>query len=74
MEREETQNRDAVAGGETEQEEREARLRALQADLLRAREQAESVQADVTRAARASSCSRCQVNLTPIPATPDRSR
>jgi chromosome segregation protein len=50
VEREETQNRDAVAGGESEQEEREARLRALQADLLRAREQAESVQAEVTRA------------------------
>src|SRR5437868_1344830 len=50
VEREETQSRDAVAGGENEQEQREARLRALQADLLRAREQAEAVQAEVTRA------------------------
>src|SRR5216684_412048 len=50
VEREEAQSRDAVAGGESEQQEREARLRALQADLLRAREQAESVQAEVTRA------------------------
>jgi chromosome segregation protein len=48
--REETQSRDAVQSGETEQQEREARLRALQADLLRARERAESVQAEVTRA------------------------
>jgi chromosome segregation protein len=39
-----------VQSGETEQQEREARLRALQADLLRARERAESVQAEVTRA------------------------
>src|SRR6266851_804468 len=50
VEREEAQSRDAVAGGESEQKEREARLRALQADLLRAREQAELVQAEVTRA------------------------
>src|SRR6267142_2657126 len=50
VEREEAQSRDAVAGGESEQQEREARLRALQGDLLRAREQAESVQAEVTRA------------------------
>src|SRR5438270_964815 len=50
VEREEAQSRDAVAGGESEQQEREARLRALQADLLRAREQADSVQAEVTRA------------------------
>jgi chromosome segregation protein len=48
--REESQSRDAVQTGETEQQEREARLRALQADLLRARERAESVQAEVTRA------------------------
>src|SRR5712671_1713958 len=50
VEREEAQSRDAVAGGESEQQEREARLRALQADLLRAREQAEAVQAEVTQA------------------------
>src|SRR5216684_212000 len=49
VEREEAQSRDAVAGGESEQQEREARLRALQADLLRAREQAESVQAEVVQ-------------------------
>jgi len=50
VEREEAHSRDAVAGGESEQQEREARLRVLQGDLLKAREQAESVQADVTRA------------------------
>jgi chromosome segregation protein len=47
--REETQSRDAVAAGEGEQHEREGRLRALQAELLRARERSETVQADVTR-------------------------
>src|SRR5207248_505235 len=49
VEREEAQSREAVSGGESEQQDREARLRALQADLLRAREKAESVQAEVTR-------------------------
>ncbi|MBS2022811.1 MAG: chromosome segregation protein SMC, partial [Deltaproteobacteria bacterium] len=48
--REETSHRDAVSAGEGEQAEREAKLRALQADLLRARERAESVQAEVTKA------------------------
>ena len=48
--REESGHRDAVLAGEGEQQEREARLRALQGDLLRARERAESVQAEVTRA------------------------
>ncbi|MCA1826583.1 MAG: chromosome segregation protein SMC [Myxococcales bacterium] len=48
--REERSSRDAVAAGEGEQSEREARLRALQAELLKARERAEAVQADVTRA------------------------
>jgi chromosome segregation protein len=48
--REETTHRDAVAAGEGEQQEREARLRALQAELLRARERAEAIQAEVTRA------------------------
>jgi chromosome segregation protein len=48
--REEEQSRDAVATGEGEQSEREARLRALQGELLKARERAESVQSEVTRA------------------------
>src|SRR6266478_4131282 len=48
--REEQTSRDAVAAGEGEQSEREARLRALQGDLLRARERAEAVQAEVTKA------------------------
>jgi chromosome segregation protein len=48
--REEAGHRDAVLAGEGEQQEREARLRALQGDLLRARERAESVPAEVTRA------------------------
>jgi chromosome segregation protein len=48
--REEQTSRDAVAAGEGEQTEREARLRAMQGDLLRARERAESVQAEVTKA------------------------
>src|SRR5205807_931692 len=48
--REEQTSRDAVAAGEGEQREREARLRAMQSDLLRARERAESVQAEVTKA------------------------
>ena len=48
--REEQASREAVAAGEGEQSEREARLRALQADLSRARERAESVQAEVTKA------------------------
>src|SRR6185436_4937771 len=48
--REEQASRDAVAAGEGEQTDREARLRALQADLLKARERAEAVQAEVTRA------------------------
>ncbi len=47
--REETQSREAVAVGEGEQSDREARLRALQAELLRARERAEAVQAEVTK-------------------------
>ncbi|HZX94381.1 MAG TPA: chromosome segregation protein SMC [Myxococcales bacterium] len=50
VEREEQASRDAVAAGEGEQSEREARLRALQGDLLKARERAESVQAEVTKA------------------------
>ena len=37
--REEAQSRDAVSAGEGEQSEREARLRALQGELLKAREQ-----------------------------------
>src|SRR5437667_135401 len=48
--RDEQTSRDAVAAGEGEQSEREARLRAMQGDLLRARERAESVQAEVTKA------------------------
>jgi chromosome segregation protein len=48
--REEQSSREAVAAGEGEQSDREARLRALQADLLKARERAETVQAEVTRA------------------------
>jgi chromosome segregation protein len=48
--REESQSRDAVAAGEGEQSEREARLRALQAELLKTRERAELVQAEVTKA------------------------
>ncbi len=48
--REEQTSRDAVAAGEGEQSDREARLRALQAELLKARERAEAVQAEVTRA------------------------
>src|SRR5256712_151099 len=48
--REEQTARDAVAAGEGEQSEREARLRAMQGALLRARERAESVQAEVTKA------------------------
>ena len=48
--REEQASRDAVAAGEGEQNDREARLRALQAELLKARERAEVVQAEVTRA------------------------
>ena len=48
--REEAQSREAVQTGEGEQTDREARLRALQADLLRARERADQVQAEVTRA------------------------
>src|SRR5438445_141149 len=48
--RDEQTSRDAVAAGEGEQTEREARLRAMQGDLLRARERAESVQAEVTKA------------------------
>jgi chromosome segregation protein len=47
--REEETSRDAVAAGEGEQSEREARLRALQSDLLKARERAEAVQAEVTK-------------------------
>jgi chromosome segregation protein len=50
VEREEQASRDAVAAGEGEQAEREARLRALQGDLLGARGRAESVQAEVTKA------------------------
>jgi chromosome segregation protein len=50
VEREEQASRDAVAAGEGEQNEREARLRALQGDLLKARERSEAVQAEVTRA------------------------
>ena len=49
VEREEQASREAVAAGEGEQGEREARLRALQADLLSARERAEAVQGEVTR-------------------------
>ena len=50
VKREEQASRDAVARGEGEQSEREARLRALQGDLAGARERAESVQAEVTKA------------------------
>jgi chromosome segregation protein len=50
VKREEQDSRDAVAAGEGEQSEREARLRALQGDLLGARERAEAVQAEVTKA------------------------
>ncbi|HUJ27494.1 MAG TPA: chromosome segregation protein SMC, partial [Myxococcales bacterium] len=50
VEREEQSSRDAVAAGEGEQGEREARLRALQAELLTSRERAEAVQAEVTKA------------------------
>src|SRR3954463_9385032 len=50
VEREEQASRDAVAAGEGEQSEREARLRALQGDLLKARERAESVEAEGTKA------------------------
>jgi len=49
-EREEQDSRDAVAAGEGEQSEREARLRSLQSALLEARSRAEAVQADVTKA------------------------
>src|SRR6267142_2538326 len=42
--REEQASRDAVAAGEGEQSEREARLRVLQAEVLKARERAEAVQ------------------------------
>jgi chromosome segregation protein len=48
--REETASRDAVAAGEGEQSEREARLRSLQTALLEARQRAEAVQAEVTKA------------------------
>ena len=48
--REEQASRDAVTAGEGEQSEREARLRALQAELLKSRERSETVQAEVTRA------------------------
>jgi chromosome segregation protein len=48
--REEGQHRDAVAAGEGEQQEREARLKELQSGLLAARQRAESVQAEVTKA------------------------
>jgi chromosome segregation protein len=48
--REERDSRDAVAAGEGEQTEREARLRSLQAALLEARGRAEAVQAEVTKA------------------------
>lgn len=48
--REEATHRDAISAGEGEQQEREAKLRALQGDLLRARERAEAVQAEVTKA------------------------
>ena len=48
--REEQASREAVARGEGEQSEREARLRTLQAELLSARGRAESVQAEVTKA------------------------
>jgi len=48
--REEQASRDAVAAGEGEQSEREARLRVLQAEVLKARERAEAVQAEVTKA------------------------
>src|SRR5206468_8677648 len=50
VQREETESRDAVAKGEGEQTEREARLRSLQAALLEARGRAEAVQAEVTKA------------------------
>ncbi len=50
VQREEAQSREAVQAGEGEQSNREARLRALQGDLLRARERAEEVQAEVTQA------------------------
>jgi chromosome segregation protein len=50
VKREEQSSRDAVTSGEGEQTEREARLRALQGGLLGARERAEAVQAEVTRA------------------------
>ena len=50
VEREEQGSRDAVATGEGEQTDREARLRALQADLLSARGRVEAVQAEVTKA------------------------
>ena len=44
VEREEATLRGAVEGGESEQQEREARLRALQAELLVEREKADGVQ------------------------------
>src|SRR5262249_37254695 len=50
VQREEGESRDAVAAGEGEQTEREARLRALQSALLEARGRAEAVQAEVTKA------------------------
>ncbi len=50
VKREEQASRDAVSAGEGEQTEREARLRALQGGLLGARERAEAVQAEVTKA------------------------
>jgi len=50
VEEEETLERGAVLGGESEQQEREAKLRALQAELLSERGKAESVQSEVTRA------------------------
>src|SRR6266849_4893456 len=43
VEREEAQSREAVAGGESEQEEREARLRAVQAEVTRAKVSAAAV-------------------------------
>jgi chromosome segregation protein len=48
--REEKDARDAVSTREGEQTEREARLRSLQAELLRARERSDLVQGEVTRA------------------------
>ena len=47
--REEKASRDAVSTGEGEQQEREARLRTSQSELLKAREKADLVQAEVTR-------------------------